>query len=235
MNRTITNAIRYLMDEWLPPAVRDSKLFMWPFFYIWFKGKGLDVAMNFKAKVYSFTEEDYEELYRTQETMARDRVTDLNEPSIKFMLDKLDKDAKTLVDIGCGNGYWLSRIDRSRHDISACDIKNNLKFVDCPFYEGNVEHLPFEDNQFDIVTCHHTLEHVMDVRKSVSELKRVAKKQVVLVVPKQRYFYYTLDQHINFFPFKEVLEHAVSIKDHSCTRVWGDWVYVGFPTDEDNG
>jgi ubiquinone/menaquinone biosynthesis C-methylase UbiE len=233
MNRKVTNAIRYVMDELLPPAIRDNKYFMWPFFYIWFKGKGLDIAMNFKSKVYGFTEADYEELYRNQETMARDRITDLNEPSIKHMLKKLDPEAKTLLDIGCGNGYWLSRIDRSKYDISACDIKNNLRNVDCPFYEGNLEHLPFEDNQFDIVTCHHTLEHVMDLPKSIAEIKRVAKKQVVIVVPKQRYFYYTLDQHINFFPFKEILEHTVGIEKHTCEDVWGDWVYIGIPADSD--
>ena len=221
------------MDEWLPPAIRDSKLFMWPFFYIWFKGKNLDIAMNFKSRVYDFTEEDYEELYRTQVSLARDRITDLNEPSIKYMLENLDKDSETLVDIGCGNGYWLSRIDQSKFKISGCDIKNNLRNVECDFHEGNLEHLPFEDNQFDIVTCHHTLEHVMDLPKSIEEIKRVAKKQVVIVVPKQRYFYYTLDQHINFFPIKEVLEHVVGIEDHTCENVWGDWVYIGYPKDSD--
>ncbi|QNL21278.1 class I SAM-dependent methyltransferase [Hyphobacterium sp. CCMP332] len=233
MNRKLTNAIRFVMDELLPPAIRDNKYFMYPFFYIWFKGQGLDMAMNFKSKVYSFTEEDYEELYKTQVSLARDRVTDLNEPSIKFMLENLDPEAKTIIDIGCGNGYWLSRIDRSKYEIAACDIKNNLKHVDCPFHEGNLEHLPFEDNAFDIVTCHHTLEHVMDLPKSIRELKRVAKRQVVIVVPKQRYFYYTLDQHINFFPFKEVLEHTVGIEKHTCTKVWGDWVYIGYPKDSD--
>jgi SAM-dependent methyltransferase len=228
MNRKITNTIRFVMDECLPPIIRDNKFFMWPFFYIWFKGKGLDTLMNFKSKVYNFSEKDYEELYKNQISMARDRVTDLNEPSIKYMLTQIDNTADTVIDIGCGNGYWLSRIDQKKFKLAGCDIKNNLRYVDCDFHTGNIEHLPFADNAFDIVTCHHTLEHVMDLAKSIAEIKRIAKKQVIIVVPKQRYYYYTLDKHINFFPIKEYLEQAVGIENHTCKAVWGDWVYVGY-------
>jgi ubiquinone/menaquinone biosynthesis C-methylase UbiE len=227
MNRTLTNAIRFLMDECLPPMIRDSKWFMYPFFFIWFKGKGIKTAMDFKSEIYEYSEEDYTELYKEQVSMARDRVTDLSEPSIKFMLEKLDPNSGTILDIGCGNGYWLSRIDQKKYEVSGCDLKNNLRYVDCAFHEGHLEHLPFEDNAFDIVTCHHTIEHVINPEKAISEIKRVAKKQVVIVVPKQRYFYYTLDQHVNFFPLKEKLQHLIGMERSSCHKIWGDWVYLG--------
>ena len=227
MNRTITNAIRFVMDECLPPALRDSRWFMYPFFFIWFKGKGIKTAMNFKSEIYDYTEEDYAKLYREQVSLARDRVTDLSEPSIKFMLKNLDPNSKTVLDIGCGNGYWLSRINPDNYEVAGCDLKNNLRYVDCPFHEGHLEHLPFEDNAFDIVTCHHTIEHVINPAKAIAEIKRVARKQVIIVVPKQRYFYYTLDQHINFFPFKEKLTHLMDMDNSQCHKIWGDWVYIG--------
>ena len=63
--------------------------------------------------------------------------------------------------------------------------------------------------------------------KAISEIKRVAKRQVVIVVPKQRYFYYTLDQHVNFFPLKEKLQHLIGMDRSSCHKIWGDWVYLG--------
>ncbi len=230
MNRTITNAIRFVMDEFLPPVIRDNRIFMYPFFYLAFKGKNIKRAMNLKSEIWDYTEEDYIKLYQEQESISRSRVTDLNEKSIKFMLERLDPGSKTILDVGCGNGYWLSRLDQSKYDIAGCDIKSNIRYTDCKFYEGHLEHLPFEDNAFDIVTCHHTLEHVIHPQKAVAELKRVAKNQIVVVVPKQRYFYYTLDEHVNFFPISGPLVKLFDLKEYSCDNVWGDWVFIGNPS-----
>jgi hypothetical protein len=38
MNRSFTNFIRFLMDELVPPIVRDSKWFMFPFFWFGYRG-----------------------------------------------------------------------------------------------------------------------------------------------------------------------------------------------------
>jgi hypothetical protein len=43
--------------------------------------------------------------------------------------------------------------------------------------------LPFADNQFDLVVCSETLEHVPEHTKAISELIRVASKAVVITVP----------------------------------------------------
>ena len=71
--------------------------------------------------------------------------------------------------------------------------------------KGRIETLPFADKSFDVVTCSHTVEHLVNLERCISELVRVARKQIFIVTPKQRYFYYTLDEHVNFFPFKEKL------------------------------
>src|ERR1035438_10467524 len=52
MKREITNTVRYLIDNWLPPVIRDNKFFMYPVFYYWFKGKNIDKIMNFKKDVF---------------------------------------------------------------------------------------------------------------------------------------------------------------------------------------
>lgn len=67
------------------------------------------------------------------------------------------------------------------------------------YYQGNIENLPFEDNSFDVVMATHTLEHVIDFEKAVKELKRITKQTLCVVVPCQRAYYYTLDEHVRFF------------------------------------
>ena len=75
--------------------------------------------------------------------------------------------------------------------------------------------------------CTHTLEHCLAVGKVIAEIKRVARKRVVVVVPCQRCFYYTLDEHVNFYPFAEKLIHELGLEDYRCEKLWGDWFYVG--------
>lgn len=49
----------------------------------------------------------------------------------------------------------------------------------------DVQHIPFDDELFDLVICNHVLEHVDDDRKAMSELYRILKKggNALLQVP----------------------------------------------------
>ena len=229
MNRNITNVIRFAMDECLPPIIRDSKWFMWPFYYFAYRGKNLDTAMNFKSRVHTMTEQDYSDFYNGLNTISRNRATDLNSACIDFILDKIDGSAKSLIDVGCGNGFLLNKI-KSRHpelELSGFDIKPNHDDAVFKFFHGNIEQLPFPDNSFDVVTCCHTVEHLVKLEKCISELKRIARKQLFIVTPSQRPFYYTLDEHVNFFEFEEKLTSVIQLQEFTCKKLWGDWMFLG--------
>lgn len=183
--------------------------------------------MEFKSLVYDWSEEEFSRFYQERDSLATDRVTDLSEQSIDYMLERLNKDAKTLLDVGCGNGYFLQKAAKAGYEIHGCDVLTDVAIPGGTYHQGNLEKLPFPDNYFDIVTCHHTLEHVINLEVSVSELKRVARQQVVVVVPCQRYFYYTLDEHVRFFPYKALVTNMMRMKNSICEKVWGDWVFIG--------
>ncbi|MCB0410763.1 MAG: class I SAM-dependent methyltransferase, partial [Flavobacteriales bacterium] len=145
----------------------------------------------------------------------------------------LDSSAKNLIDVGCGKGYFLSQLQGKGLELTGCDIVDKGESKNYNYVKGNIEKLPFKDNEFDIVTCFHTLEHIISPEKAISELKRIAKKQLIIAVPCQRYFYYTLDEHVNFYPFKEKLTSIIDIENNTCEKIWGDWVYIGVPTNND--
>jgi hypothetical protein len=63
LNRSITNAIRYVMDECIPPLIRDSAWFMAPFYFLAYRGRNVRQAMDFKRLVYEFTEDEYRSFY----------------------------------------------------------------------------------------------------------------------------------------------------------------------------
>jgi len=226
MNRGITNVIRFVMDELVPPFIRDSKYFMYPFYYMAYRGRDIEKAMNFKRLVYSWSEEEYSKFYEGLNTISRNRKTDLNQSCINRILSSIDKSAHNLLDVGCGKGYFLESAKHLDIELVGCDIVDKLEYSDAKLVKGYIENLPFEDDSFDVVTCFHTLEHIINEKQAVKELLRVAKKQLIIVVPCQRYYYYTLDEHINFYAFKEKLTSLFGLTDYSCNKVFGDWLYI---------
>jgi ubiquinone/menaquinone biosynthesis C-methylase UbiE len=202
---------------------------MYPFFHIWFKGKNVRLYMDFKDIAYGLTEEEFSEIYRNLDCLAYDRPTDMNMPSIKHLVESLDKNAQTLLDVGCGRGFLLNYIaDYTSLSTTGCDLYDSVATLKKSAYKkGTIYHLPFADNEFDVVTCSHTIEHLREVPEAINELKRVAKKQLIIVTPCQRYYFFTMDLHLNFYPIASYLQKEIGIKQNICTNIQGDWVYIG--------
>jgi len=217
------------MDECIPPVIRDSRWFMYPFFKIWFKGRNINEVMNFKKNVTHMSVEDFSELYRNTFNKASDRPTDINEESVALMLQSIDPDAQSLLDIGCGRGYWLDKVAERLPtlELTGLDFFDDVPLKKSKYVRGNTENLPFPDKSFDVVTCSHVIEHLQDLPKAIAEMKRVARKQIIIATPCQRYYFYTLDLHIHFFPNEYSVSSLFGLKNYECKKVDGDWLYIG--------
>lgn len=229
MHRDLTNLCRFLLDECLPPLIRDNYWFMYPFFWYCYKSKNVRLMMEFKSYYHTLSEEQFAILYRELDCLSRDRATDLNTRSLNYILSQLDRESTTLLDVGCGSGFFLEKARDAGFEVTGCDLLKAIDIEGCVYVQGNVEQLPFQDRTFDIVTCHHTLEHVRNLSRAVAELKRVAGRQLIVTVPCQRFFRYTLDLHLHFFPLQSILEDTMRMENGICKKVWGDWVYIGTP------
>lgn len=229
MNRKITNIIRVLMDECIPAFIRDSYWFMYPFYFFAYRGGNIKQVMNFKSMVHSLTESDYKSFYSELNSISRNRQTDLSEDQIRFVLQNIDKSAESILDVGCGRGYLLQRIKKENLHISllGTDIVNKLRYGAIEFHQANIGAMPFKDKEFDTVICTHTIEHILELRSAIKELVRITNKQLIIVTPCQRYFYYTLDEHINFFHKKEMLTSLLPFTKFIFKKINFDWVYIG--------
>lgn len=228
MRRELTNKIRFVIDEYVPSVIRDSRWFMYPFYFIFLKGKIPRNFIDFKSVAYTLSDDEFEEMYTQLDSLGTDRPTDLNSKSMDFMFGKIDGSARALLDVGCGRGFFLEVAEEKGYEITGCDLLCDLERIEGKCVKCNAEELPFSNGSFDIVTCSHMLEHVRDLKKAVSELKRVAKKQIIVTVPCQKYYRYTVDLHLNFFPQKSILVHLMGLSDFICEKIGGDWVYVGW-------
>jgi SAM-dependent methyltransferase len=114
-----------------------------------------------------------------------DRLREANEPpAFAARLHEYPRFAgKAVLDVGCGNGYVLSRyalegasvfgIDLTRTAVGLSRRRFDLMRLAGDFTVGNAECLPFRDRSFDCVCSMGVLHHTPDTRKAVAEVFRV--------------------------------------------------------------
>lgn len=90
----------------------------------------------------------------------------------------------SLLDIGCGNGFFTYYLEKS-FDTVALDFsysmlkRNASKMKLC----GSAAELPFKNRSFDITFCSNLLHHLDEPEVAVSEMKRVSRRYVVISEP----------------------------------------------------
>lgn len=227
----LTKAVRRFLDNGLPVFVRDSSLLMRPLFQYWFKGHHVREAMQFKDLAYSLPDDELFELLKAFETRADDRETDLGDVTLQALVDRATAlpAGSRVLDVGSGRGY-LSRVLSERGlKMTGIDLRPptpaNAVFE---YVSGNIGHrLPFGDASFDAVVCTHVLEHMKFPGALVEEIWRIAKKEVWVVVPKQRYAYYTPDLHLHFFPTRSAIVALMGREPAECFETEDEWLYRG--------
>jgi 2-polyprenyl-3-methyl-5-hydroxy-6-metoxy-1,4-benzoquinol methylase len=105
-------------------------------------------------------------------------------------------DPQSLLDVGCGEGVlthqWAQRLGDERR-VVGIDLDDPALHAEwatrtAPNLEYRVmkaENLPFADDEFDAATAIEVLEHVPDAEHTVAEMARVAKRWLLVSVPRE--------------------------------------------------
>lgn len=96
---------------------------------------------------------------------------------------------KKVLDIGCGFGVYVNFICSLNIDGYGVDLVDKFvayskKYHKGRFFQGSAEKLPFKNDSFDTVILFDILEHGDDI-KILREAKRVAKKRILIIVPRE--------------------------------------------------
>lgn len=145
------------------------------------------------------------------------------------IMDALPSKPLSIIDIGCGEGYVIYRIRKKfpalplyGFDLTQGRIAVTKSHVpDAHLLRGDVLSLPFPDNTFDVVICSELLEHMADYQKTVQELLRITKRQLIITVPNELHLIqvmcpkcktkHYLDGHVNFFTQKKLADLFTSL------------------------
>lgn len=106
------------------------------------------------------------------------------------MLSELHGAAK-VADIGCGEGYILSRITAAEVvgvDISVAAVRQAVTIApDATIVRAAAESLPFVEGYFDAAICSEVIEHTVEPGRVLAELSRIVRHggRVVLSIPNE--------------------------------------------------
>jgi ubiquinone/menaquinone biosynthesis C-methylase UbiE len=226
LSRDFTNKINWILDNIVPPVIRDSKFFMEPFFRVLF-GEKRKYFMTFKDDASFMDNEGFVNTYSLLADSHIQRDTDLSDACIKKISQSIM--GSKVLDIGCGRGTLVKILFQNlKIDITGIDIYISDELKQTPhikFIEGNIEKIDFPDQSFDTVICSHTLEHVLNLQQAIKELRRVSKKRLIVVVPRQREYLYTFDLHLHFFPYASSVRKVMGKADAYLANIGNDFFY----------
>ena len=227
MNREQTNWVRFVIEEILPPVMRDSAAFRQAARLAW--SHHIDNLADFRKRAPLLSAKEYETLYREHPRVHED--TDNSAACIEKIVASIVGDS--VCDVGCGTGHLLRLIRKGRGGAvkryvgvdfvtPAHFSPDGLEFVVAP-----IEKLPFKDGEFDTVVCTHVIEHILDYRRAIAELRRITRRRLIIVVPREREAIYTFNPHFNFFPYKHSFLRAMIPleKPYDCIDIGRDIYY----------
>lgn len=121
---------------------------------------------------------------------------------------KSDIDGKKLLEIGSGEGYLLEMFEKHGYDVFGIEpSKDNLKIIKSKLQTGTCETGFVEDiskinKQYDVIVMSHVLEHVVNCRQVLKDVKSLLKNNGVFFIEVPNC------QH------KETLEHSIFTQPH---------------------
>ena len=176
MKRETTNKIRYVLEEIIPPAIRDSHSFRWLFRQHW--GQLIDDIERFRINAHHVDQEEYSDIYSAMPRIQEG--TDNSDECVARVTE--DILSGSVLDVGCGTGELAANLAPFVSQVIGVDSSAEMleaardRLVAHPNVElrrGQLERLPLENESVDAITVCLVLHHVPDPTSVFAEIARV--------------------------------------------------------------
>ena len=115
---------------------------------------------------------------------------DFSHPGFKRIEEGV-KNATSILDVGCGDGSKLARLGGKKTQRTGVDVSSKAlalagkKFPQMSLRVSGAEKLPFDNDEFELVTCLFVLEHTQDPERVIKEIVRVVRPagKIYLLAP----------------------------------------------------
>jgi len=113
------------------------------------------------------------------------------------------------LDLGCWAGTLSNYFADIGYEVVGVDVENT-HFSKCKFETVQCDlnlRIPFKSKSFDYIVASDTLEHIENANFVIDEMKRVAKKGILISVPNRQFFVFKLRKDLEVGPINH-MEHG---------------------------
>lgn len=128
-----------------------------------------------------------------------------------------------LLDIGAGTGDFLAHAKSKKWEVVGIEpsqkakelaLKKGVKFV-----EATTE---LSDDSFDVITMWHVLEHVENLDKQLSELKRISKPNGIIIIAVPNFKSFDANYYKEFWAAYDVPRHIWHFSKNSIQKLFSE-------------
>ena len=137
------------------------------------------------------------------------------------LIESLASQKGSLLDVGAGTGDFLVEAKKSGWDITGIEPSTKAKAISVSkgiSFADNLQSI--ESHSQDVITMWHVMEHVPDVEKEITELKRVLKPDGVLIVAVPNYKSYDAQYYGSFWAAYDVPRHLWHFSKTSIKKLF---------------
>lgn len=143
------------------------------------------------------------------------------------IINKLSKDSKSLLDVGCGTGDFLQTAQNNGWSIKgiepndqARDIANSKTNNSISNIEGLLE---LEKHSFDVITLWHVLEHLPNLEEHIQIFKSLLKPNGRLVIAVPNFNSYDANYYKSFWAAYDVPRHLWHFSRDSISKLFSKY------------
>lgn len=182
-----------------------------------------------KAELLSeyYKSEDYISHTDTQRNLLEKVYQLIRRISIKRKMELINSfksEEKTLLDIGCGTGDFLKTAQKHNWEIIGIEPNERARQIANSKTQNAVysaEHLKsLKENNFDVITLWHVLEHLPNLEKHTALFKHLLKPNGTLVVAVPNFKSYDAEYYKNIWAAYDVPRHLWHFSESAIERLF---------------
>lgn len=168
----------------------------------------------------------------------------------KYRMTTYGKTIGTLLDIGCGVGDFIHTAEQKGWICTGVEPSEDARKIAKTRIKGSIiksEDLEqIADENFDVITMWHVLEHIDDIKWQVDQLQRLIKKdgRIIIAVPnyksydgqyyKEKWAAYDVPRHLNHFNQETITRifKAKGLEVKKTEKLVWDAYYISYMSEQ---
>lgn len=139
------------------------------------------------------------------------------------LINSFHTNEKTLLDIGAGTGDFINYCKKNNWNVVGVEPSNKAKEIASTkelVLLNSIEEI--KEEKYDVITMWHVLEHVPNLNDYIKALKKLLKKDGVLVIAVPNFKSYDANHYKNFWAAYDVPRHIWHFSKNSISQLFSE-------------